>query len=265
MPSSNPSTATTSRSLHPVRRTWTFAASILFIAGTCLPASETDDRIETAFASSYVYKTYLKDDGIKTVSKDGVVTLTGTVAEESHKSLAQETVAGLPGVTRVDNQLATRAEVAADSSDRWIGRKVKMTLLFHRHVNAGKTSVAVRDGIVTLTGEAISDAQKDLTGSYAKDIDGVKEVKNDLTVTAQPDAAVRTDGQKVDDASVTAQVKTALLNHRSTSAIRTGVETRNGVVTLTGKARNEAEKTLVAKMATDIQGVVNVDNRMTVE
>jgi osmotically-inducible protein OsmY len=142
---------------------------------------------------------------------------------------------------------------------------VKLTLLFHRHVNAGATTVAVRDGVVTLTGTSTSDAQKDLTGAYAKDIDGVKEVQNHLTVTAQPETPGRTDIQKIDDASVTAQVKTALRNHRSTSAIRTGVETRNGVVTLTGKAKNAAEKTLVTKMATDIQGVVDVDNRMTIE
>ncbi|MDP2971226.1 MAG: BON domain-containing protein [Deltaproteobacteria bacterium] len=37
-----------------------------------------------------MFKTYLKGDDIKIESKDGVVTLTGSVSEESHKSLAQE-------------------------------------------------------------------------------------------------------------------------------------------------------------------------------
>ena len=52
-----------------------------------------DSRIESSAQNSYVFKTYLKGDDIKVQSKDGAVTLTGTVAEESHKSLAQETVA----------------------------------------------------------------------------------------------------------------------------------------------------------------------------
>jgi len=241
------------------------AAAAMFITSTPLRASETDDRIESSFKKTYVYKTYLKDDAVKAEAKDGVVTLTGTVAEESHKALAQETVVSLPGVTRVDNQLATKAEVATENADTWIGRKVKLALLFHRNVSAGKTTVEVKDGIVTLKGEASSTAQKELTAEYAKDIEGVKEVKNEMTVAATPEMPERTAGKKMDDASITAQVKTALLTQRSTSSIKTKVETRDGEVTLTGIAKNAAEKALVTKLVTDIQGVTGVKNQMTVE
>ena len=67
-----------------------------------------------------MFKTYLKDDSIKTESKDGVVTLTGTVSESSHKSLAQDTVEDLPGVKSVDNQLKVSGEQPAEHSDTWI-------------------------------------------------------------------------------------------------------------------------------------------------
>ena len=240
-------------------------AAAMFVASTPLCASEADDKVEASFKQTYVYKTYLKDDAVKAAAKDGVVTLTGTVAEESHKALAQETVLSLPGVTRVDNQLATKAEVAAENADTWIGRKVKTALLFHQNVSASQTTVEVKDGIVTLKGEASSTAQKELTTEYAKDIEGVKEVKNEMTVAATPVKAERTEGVKMDDASITAQVKTALLTHRSTSSVKTKVETRNGAVTLTGIAKNAAEKSLVTKLVTDIQGVTSVNNEMTVE
>lgn len=245
-----------------------FAATVaaMFITSAPLRASEaTDARIDSSFKKTYVYKTYLKDDAVKAESKDGVVTLTGTVAEESHKALAQETAAYLPGVTRVDNQLATKAEVAAANADTWMGRKVKLALMFHRNVNAGKTAIEVKDGVVTLKGEASSVAQKELTAEYAKDIEGVKEVKNEMTVAATPEPVERTAGEKMDDASVSAEVKTALMTHRSTSAMKTKVETRNGEVTLTGIAKNAAEKSLVTKLVTDIQGVTSVKNEMTVE
>ena len=56
-----------------------------------------------------------------------------------------------------------------------------------------------------------------------------------------------------------------LLYHRSTSALNTKVKTKNGVVTLYGKARNAAEKDLATKLANDVNGVKSVKNRMTIE
>ena len=236
----------------------------LLVGGTPLRASETDSRIESSAKKSYVFKTYLKDDYIKTRSKDGAVILTGTVAEASHKSLAENTVESLPGVVSVDNQLKIKGEEPAEHSDGWIGWKVKSALLFHRNVSASGTKVYVKDGIVTLQGEASSTAQKELTTEYAKDIDNVKEVKNEMTIAATPARPGQTVGEKIDDASITAQVKSTLMSHRSTSAIKTKVVTTDGAVVLTGIARNDAEKSLVTKLVSDIDGVNSVDNQMTI-
>jgi len=54
-------------------------------------------------------------------------------------------------------------------------------------------------------------------------------------------------------------------SHRSTSAVNTTVTTTDGVVTLGGKAKNAAEKDLVTKLVTDINGVKSVVNNMSVE
>jgi len=240
------------------------ATSTLFATTASLSAADTDDRIEAAAKKSHVYKTYLKDDAIKTESKNGVVTLTGTVSETSHISLAENTVESLPGVKSVDNQLKVKGESPADHSDVWIGTKVKSTLLFHRNVRATKTDVNVTDGVVILSGEAANQAQKELTTEYAKDVEGVKEVKNEMTIAKAPAKSDETMGEKIDDASITAQVKSSLLAHRSTSAIKTKVQTTDGVVTLSGIAKNDAEKSLVTKLVTDITGVVSVVNNMTI-
>ena len=241
------------------------AAVVLLVTSVPVRASKMDDRIESSAKKSYVFKTYLKDDDIKIQSKDGVVTLTGTVAEESHKSLAQETVAGLPGVKSVDNRLEVKGAPPTANSDAWLSEKVKTTLLFHRSVSAGNTEVDVKDGIVTLRGNATSQAQKDLTTEYAKDVEGVKDVKNEMTVSKTSEKTHRTAGEKIDDASITAQVKMTLLFHRSTSALNTKVETKYGVVTLSGKAKNAAEKDLVTKLVNDVNGVKSVKNQMTIE
>lgn len=240
------------------------ATSALFLTSTPLRAVDTDDRIESSATKSYVFKTYLKDDAIKVESQNGAVTLTGTVAEDSHKSLAENTVAGLPGVLSVDNRLKIKGESPAEHSDAWLGTKVKSALLFHRNVRATKTDVNVRDGVVILSGEASSLAQKELTSEYARDVEGVKEVKNEMTIAKNPTASSQTTGEKIDDASITAQVKSSLLSHRSTSAIKTKIETTDGVVTVSGIAKNDAEKSLVTKLITDINGVISVINNMSI-
>ncbi len=224
-----------------------------------------DETIESSFKNTYVYRTYLKDDSIKIEAQKGFVTLTGTVALKFHRVLAEETAASLPQVIGVENQLATEAEVAAENADTWIGRKVMLSLLFHRNVSAGKTAIEVQDGVVTLKGEASSIAQKALTTEYANDIEGVIEVKNLMTVVVAPERVERTLYEKIDDASISAQVRTALQTHRSTSATRIQVVTREGEVTLTGIAQNAAEKSLVTKRVNDILGVSSVNNLMTVE
>lgn len=238
------------------------ASAGLIMAGLPMGASDQDHRIEASAKSSYNFSTYLKDDSIKVSSSAGVVTLTGTVSQEYHRSLAQETVAGLPGVKSVSNQLTVVGDQPAESSDAWLTLKVKTVLAFHKNVSASATEVNTANGIVILTGKAESEAQKQLTTEYAKDVDGVMEVRNDMTVANTPH---KTMAEKVDDSSITAQIKTTLAFHKSTHALATKVVTKDGVVTLSGEAKNGAERDLVSKLAEDINGVKHVNNRMTVQ
>jgi hyperosmotically inducible protein len=237
------------------------AVVALLIISVPLHASKMDSSIESSAKKSYVFKNYLQSDDIKVQSKDGAVTLTGTVSEEYQKSLAQETVAGLPDVKSVDNRLKVKGVSPAKNSDAWITTKVKAVLMFHRNVSA-VTEVNTTNGIVTLRGHASSEAEKDLTTEYAKDVEGVKDVKNDMIV-GKASKKKQSVGGQIDDASITAQVKMTLLYHRSTSALNTSVATKRGVVTLSGKAKNAAEKDLAAKYANDVKGVKSVNNQMT--
>ena len=95
-------------------------------------------------------------------------------------------------------------------------------------------------------------------------MEGVKDVNNEMTAAKTSKKTGRTVGEKIDDASITALVKMTLLYHRSTSALNTKVETKNGVVTLRGKAKNAAEKDLAGKFVNDVNGVKRVKNLMTI-
>lgn len=225
-------------------------------------SSSTDSKIEDAAKASYNYRTVL-EDRVTVKSNDGVVTLTGIVQDSSEKALAEDTVENLPGVVSVNNRIEVKADFP-EHSDAWIAFKIHSELLLKANVSATATRVDVKDGIVTLTGKAINNAQKDLTEAYVKDIDNVKAVRNEMVVEA-PATASATVGEIIDDASITSEVKYALLSHRSTSAISTKVTTNDSVVVISGVAGSDAEKDLVTKLAQDARGVKSVVNNMTVK
>ena len=243
----------------------TVTATIVLGTTWALLASQLGDRIESSAKKSYVFMTYLKGDDIKIqTANDSVVTLTGTVSEGYHRSLAEETVGELPGVVRVNNKLEVKGEQPTENSDVWTGMKVKAMLMFHRNVSGLGTDVVVKNGAVTLQGKVQNEAQKELTAEYAGDVEGVKSVKNDLIVEKPAKTTVEKVDEYVDDASITAQIKMALLFHRSTSVIKTKVATKDGIVTVSGIAKNAAEKNLVGKLINDIKGVKTLKNEMTI-
>jgi osmotically-inducible protein OsmY len=241
----------------------TSSAMLLMVAGLPAQASETDHRIEAAARNSYNFRTFLKDDSITVDSRHGTVTLTGSVAEEFHRGLAEQTVADLPGVRSVDNQITIAGVQPAPASDDWVTMKVKSSLAFHKNVSATATEVHTAAGVVTLTGVADTDADRALTAEYTKDVEGVVAVRNELTVTAtaRPRETV---GETIDDSSITAQIKTSLLFHKSVRAMATKIITRRGMVSVHGEAKTEAEKATVTRLAEDIKGVKHVTNHMTI-
>ena len=237
---------------------------VILVAGpiVLLASSATDRKIEDAAKASYNYRTVLEDN-VKVKANDGIVTLTGTVQDKDDKALAADTVENIPGVTSVKNEIKVESKYP-EHSDAWMAFKIRSRLLVKGNVSATNTKVAVQDGNVILSGTADNAAQKELTEVYAKEIDWVKSVKNDIVIKDQP-ALAETAGEKIDDASITSQVKYALLTHKGTSAIKTKVKTIDGVVVITGTAANDAEKSLVTKLATSIRGVASVTNDMNLK
>lgn len=237
--------------------------------GVFLGATENDAQIESAIKNSYNFTHYLKDDDISVQSANGVVTLKGTVAQDYHRLLAKNTASGTPGVARVETELAVKANQPKERSDAWITLMVKGSLAIHRTVSALATQVSTDHGVVTLSGRADSEDEKDLASRSAKDIEGVTAVHNDMVVaggdTSSAGHAVDRVVEHIDDASITAQLEISLWFHYSTHALKDiHVTTSLGVVTINGDCKTLAEKILVSKLASDIGGVKKVDNQMRI-
>ncbi|MCK7593238.1 BON domain-containing protein [Pseudomarimonas salicorniae] len=76
--------------------------------------------------------------------------------------------------------------------------------------------------------------------------------------------ADRTVGTVIDDATITASVKTKLLEDERTEGFDINVDTRNGVVTLRGGADSLADKSAAETLARSVDGVTGVTNLIVV-
>lgn len=72
-------------------------------------------------------------------------------------------------------------------------------------------------------------------------------------------------GEVVEDGFITTKVKTALLTDPDVKGLHIDVDTRDGVVTLTGSVDKAASLDRAARIARDTSGVKSVDNQLVVK
>jgi len=72
-------------------------------------------------------------------------------------------------------------------------------------------------------------------------------------------------GQAIDDASITATIKGKYLVDDTLKGLDISVDTEQGVVTLTGPVQSDTAKELATQIAQGVDGVVRVDNQLTVQ
>lgn len=85
-----------------------------------------------------------------------------------------------------------------------------------------------------------------------------------LSGAAFADDTNRTAGAVVDDAGITAGVKTKLIGDKDTKTYQINVETRNGVVQLNGFVDNAAARTQAEQIAKSEKGVTRVENNLEI-
>jgi len=137
------------------------------------------------------------------------------------------------------------------------------------YLRANDLKVAVHEGKATLTGTVAEDVNKDLAKQIALNVDGIKSVDNKIEVvpnySGRNKSADRTYGEAVDDASITAAVKSKLLGSRHADGLTANVETSRGKVQLTGFAKTAAAKDAAGTIAMNTHGVHAVSNQLVVD
>jgi hyperosmotically inducible periplasmic protein len=88
-----------------------------------------------------------------------------------------------------------------------------------------------------------------------------------LAITVSSCAVMRgqqTAGEYIDDAAITAEIKSRMAADADVAATSISVETLNGTAQLSGFARSQAEKDRAAEIARDAKGVQSVRNDIIV-
>ena len=156
--------------------------------------------------------------------------------------------------------------IGCAASDAGITMKVKAKLAADSAVKSSQINVDTRDKVVTLTGSVDNQAAKDQAVALARGTEGVADVVDNLTVTVPQSAeAERSVGQVVDDAAITAAVKTKLMADSIVGALKIDVDTKDGVVSLNGPVKNQTEKDTAIRIARGTSGVKDVRDNLVVQ
>jgi len=168
--------------------------------------------------------------------------------------------------------LADSSTFSGSTKDAWITGKVEMAFLLNGHLNPFAIATDVENGAVHLTGVVKDDIDRDLAGEVARGIQGVVSVDNDLTIdterantVAKEHANQRDFGSWVDDATTTARVKSRLLGNTNTQGLKIDVDTKDDVVTLSGRVKSAQEKSLAEEIARNTGDVESVRNNLVVD
>jgi hyperosmotically inducible protein len=155
----------------------------------------------------------------------------------------------------------SKRSVGEYTDDKLLVSKVKTALIKDDTADADEINVEVYKGVVQLNGFVDNDKEKAQAESVAKGVEGVKGVENNLAIKQ----AKQSTGKVIDDSTITAKVKTALIESDDTNANDIKVETRGGIVQLSGFVETQAQKDAATRVAQAVTGVKSVENGLGIK
>ncbi len=156
--------------------------------------------------------------------------------------------------------LGAATAFAGPAEDALLTGKVKAAMVSSPSAKAYQVDVESKDGVVQLKGYVDAQSHIAAATTVAAGVEGVMKVENNLKVKP----ADRSAGVVIDDAMITAKVKSSLLADSATHGLKIDVDTRQGKVQLNGFVASDSEKTVAHNLAAKTEGVKSVENNLTV-
>ena len=171
-------------------RAWLGFVTVLLAAVMITACAQTDPGITTAVKTKLAADDTVKAYKIDVDTKDGVVTLAGTVDSPAAKSRAVEIANTTKGVKSVVDELRIPEPAAATSgveivdvaTDAGVTTAVKTKFLADPTIAGLKIDVDTKNHVVTLTGVVPTEVDKTHTVEVARKTNGVDSVVDNLTI-----------------------------------------------------------------------------------
>lgn len=145
-----------------------------------------DSGVTAKVKAALVDNDAIKSTDISVETHSGVVTLNGFVTSQEQAELAVAAAKKVEGVKSVSDKLhvkdGTKQTVSGYAGDAATTSEIKAKLLADDIVPSRNVKVETTNGVVQLSGTVKTQAQSERAEGIAKAIEGVKSVKNDLTV-----------------------------------------------------------------------------------
>lgn len=164
-------------------------------------------------------------------------------------------------VNAADSDVSQQLSEARQEGSIWTA------MALNRHLNPFSIDSDVEHGTAILTGTVESSVERDLAEQVALSIEGIQKVDNQLKVDSnvKPKTSDSTSlANRLDDASITATVKSKLLWNSNTEGLDISVKTEEGAVSLDGNAKTPAAKELAGRLAANTEGVREVFNHLSI-
>ena len=176
-------------------------------------------------------------------------------------TLAALTLAGCDKPPEAVAPPAPEITLGAQVDDAVITSGVKSALVADPRVKGFDLQVETRKGVVQLSGFVDSQAQIDQAVALARTVTGVTEIENSVSLKGKPSTAAT----KIEDATVTGRVKTALLADPDIRSFDISVLTHKGEVQLTGFVNSQAQIDRAVQIAAATEGASSVKNGLLIK
>ena len=215
---------------------------------------KTNEELQKSVQRALRWQPQLENSQIGVTVKDGIVTLSGTVAAYAQKELAEKTVKGVTGVRAVVENISVKLPDPGHPSDQEIAQAILDSFKWHWDIPESCIRVKVENGLVTLEGEVRWNYQREAARKVTSRLLGVRAVKNEISVRAHASGKV-----EVRD------IQGALWRNPDINDEDIDVSVEGSTVRLTGTVGSWHQKEEAGRMAWSDPGVAHVENQLLVD
>jgi len=211
-----------------------------------------DNALKKLVEDELQYQPSVDAADIGVTVENGIVHLTGHLANYAQKTIVENAVKRVKGVRGYVEDLVVRP-TADPQSDEAIAGRVANLLDWDVTVPRGVVKVKVEGGMVTLTGEVPWAYQRLSAEAGIRRLPGVRGLNNMITIKPHVEAS-----------DIKRRIEQALERQAEVEASRIAITVDGGKVKLTGKVRAWYERDVIERAAWSAPGVQAVEDKVTV-